>query len=154
LESTIVDLRNPRKPAVLRPGAITIGDLERVLGQSVSTANVRVPHSRSHGQIAPGLLPRHYSPRTALVLHPTLSSVGRRFDPNDAYVFLRRPAFASGKNVFWLDPRGDLKGAARQLFATLRKLDALKFKRIHIELAPASGLGHAINDRLKRAAAR
>jgi L-threonylcarbamoyladenylate synthase len=43
---------------------------------------------------------------------------------------------------------------ARRLFATLRKLDAMEFDRIHIERAPEHGLGHAINDRLARAAAR
>jgi L-threonylcarbamoyladenylate synthase len=56
--------------------------------------------------------------------------------------------------VFWLDPRGELPGVARRLFATLRKVDAMQFTRIHVELAPGDGLADAINDRLRRAAAR
>jgi L-threonylcarbamoyladenylate synthase len=58
------------------------------------------------------------------------------------------------RNVFWLDARGELRGVARRLFATLRKIDALGFERMHVELAPGEGLATAINDRLRRAASR
>ena len=106
--------------------------------------------------MAPGLLLRHYSPRTRVELHPALPAAGAIGPARDeAWVYLRRPgAGRMSPNVFWLDERGNLRGAARRLFATLRKLDALKFRRIHVELAPETGLGLAINDRLRRAAAR
>jgi L-threonylcarbamoyladenylate synthase len=53
-----------------------------------------------------------------------------------------------------LSPSGDLREGAARLFAALRRLDEAGLERIHAELAPASGLGIAINDRLQRAAAR
>jgi L-threonylcarbamoyladenylate synthase len=155
LESTIVDLRDPRKPRLLRPGAITRAQLERALGRPVPVA--RVSRRPVHGaQLAPGLLTRHYSPRTPLVLH-------RRIEPKDvraghgrgqAWLFITKPRNLAGTNIHWLDPRGSLRGAARRLFGALRSLDAGGFKTIHAELAPGDGLAEAINDRLRRAAAR
>ena len=53
-----------------------------------------------------------------------------------------------------LSPRGDLREAAAHIFAALRRLDALGVKRIVAELLPEQGLGRAVNDRLRRAAAR
>lgn len=155
LESTIVDLRDPVKPAVLRPGVVTSADLEHALGRTLSAARSVRTKSPAAGQIAPGLLGRHYSPRTPLVLHARISPAACAKAANvEAFVFLRRPRGTTASNAFWLDARGDLQGVARRLFATLRKLDAMKFKRIHVELAPRHGLGHAINDRLERAAGR
>jgi L-threonylcarbamoyladenylate synthase len=53
-----------------------------------------------------------------------------------------------------LDAAGDLRKAARRLFALLRSLDQKRFRRIHVERARGGDLAHAINDRLARAAAR
>lgn len=156
VESTILDLRDPRRPAILRPGAITAAQLASVIGRRVvSGKKVAKRQAADVGQIAPGLLARHYSPRTPVVLHPHLPSVAQaKAEPTEAFVYLRRPVGRGAPNVFWLDPRGDLRGVARRLFATLRKLDALRFERLHVERAPNQGLGQAINDRLTRAAAR
>ena len=155
LESTIVDLRDPKKPAILRPGAVTATDLAHALGRTLPVARSIRVKAPTTGQIAPGLLARHYSPRTPLVLHPVMSaSAGASAAPAEAFVFLRRPKGPTAANVFWLDARGDLRGVARRLFTTLRRLDEMKFKRIHVELAPRHGIGLAINDRLRRAAAR
>ena len=156
VESTIVDLRDPRRPAILRPGAITATQLAAVLGRRVVKGEKTAAHREADvGQIAPGLLARHYSPRTPVVLHPRLASLARaKAKPTEAFVYLRRPGDRVAANVFWFDPRGDLRGVARRLFATLRKLDAMGFERIHVERAPNHGLGQAINDRLTRAAAR
>jgi L-threonylcarbamoyladenylate synthase len=155
LESTIVDLRDPKRPALLRPGAITAAEVERALGQPLARPAGERSRSASSGQVAPGMLPRHYSPRTPLVLHARLPADATQGGaPDEAFVFLKRPCGSSAANVFWLDAHGDLRGAARRLFATLRALDARTFHRIHVELAPAEGLGAAINDRLRRAATR
>jgi L-threonylcarbamoyladenylate synthase len=56
--------------------------------------------------------------------------------------------------VFWLDEKGDSRRAARALFAALRSLDTGPWKVIHAELARDGELSEAINDRLRRAAAR
>src|SRR5688572_1940026 len=79
LESTIVDLRDPQRPAILRPGAVTAAELQRHLGQRLSVAkrSARNAQSSQVGQIAPGMLARHYSPRTPLTLHDRLGAVTR-----------------------------------------------------------------------------
>jgi L-threonylcarbamoyladenylate synthase len=56
--------------------------------------------------------------------------------------------------VFWLDARGDLRRAARRLFATLRRLDDGGYGRIHVERPAGAGLAEALVDRLVRASAR
>ncbi|MEO6874123.1 MAG: L-threonylcarbamoyladenylate synthase, partial [Opitutaceae bacterium] len=154
LESTIVDVRDPRRPRLLRPGAVTRKELEQALGVSVRAAP-KPSRAKMGAQLAPGLLARHYSPRTAVTLHASLSAaVAAKSPANEAWIFNAMPAGLAGRNIFWLDARGNLRGVARRLFATLRRADALKFKLIHIELARGEGLATAINDRLKRAAAR
>jgi L-threonylcarbamoyladenylate synthase len=151
LESTIIDLRNPRRPRLLRPGAVTRKQLEITLGRAVPPIKRPDSLQATRAQIAPGLLARHYSPHTPVVVHKHLTDVGAK---NEALVFIRRPAQLRGRNVFWLDATGNLHGAARRLFATLRRVDVRGFKRIHVELATGGGLAEAINDRLRRAAAR
>jgi L-threonylcarbamoyladenylate synthase len=156
LESTIVDLRDPGRPVLLRPGAITRAALARALGRPVA-----LPRSRSRptaeAAVAPGQGARHYSPSVPVVLHGRLSVRRASAAPADeAWLFLRRPPGRLAGNVFWLDARGTLRGAARNLFARLRQLDRGRFRRIHVECAPAAagGLAAALNDRLRRAAAR
>jgi L-threonylcarbamoyladenylate synthase len=154
LESTILDLRDPARPRLLRPGAITRAQLEHVLGQPVR-ATPRGRRPAEEAQLAPGLLARHYSPRTPVVLHDRITaSQVRAGGPSDVWLFLAKPEESAGANIRWLDARGDLRGAARRLFGRLRELDEAGFRTIHAELAPGAGLAEAINDRLRRAAAR
>jgi L-threonylcarbamoyladenylate synthase len=148
LESTIVDLRDPRRPRLLRLGAVTKTQIERALG--IKLADSR--RTRRDAPIAPGQLPLHYSPRTPLVMHLKLD--GGRGRPDEARLYFSRPKGPRTRNVFWLDERGDLRRAARRLYAVLRKIDEGGFRKIHAEFAPAGGLADAINDRLRRAAAR
>jgi L-threonylcarbamoyladenylate synthase len=153
LESTIVDVRDPQRPRLLRPGGVSHRELVRALGRPV--ARPRRTPSAAAPQVAPGQLPRHYSPRTPVTLHPRLADrAGTGAKRNEAWLFLRRPRHARGENIFWLDPKGDLPGVARRLFAVLRRLDAAGFAAIHVERAHGTGLAEAINDRLRRAAAR
>jgi L-threonylcarbamoyladenylate synthase len=154
LESTIVDLRDPAHPTLLRPGAITRAQLARALGRRILIAKAARQAARG-AQLAPGLLARHYSPRTPVTLHTKITARQlRASDPREAWLLLAKPRMRTGVNVRWLDARGNLRGAARNLFAALRALDAGGFKKIHVELAPGTGLADAINDRLRRAAAR
>ena len=155
LESTIVDLRDPQTPVLLRPGAITKQELEQAIGRRVATRKNRRAHAGhpNEAQLAPGMLTRHYSPRTRVVLHARIPASGQHL-PNEAFIFMRKPTRARQPNIFWFDARGDLRGIARSLFATLRRVDSLKFQAIHVELASGEGLADAINDRLRRAAAQ
>lgn len=153
LESTIIDVRDPRRPRLLRPGAISQAQLEAVLGVPVRIGARRGRAKPDTAQVAPGLLKRHYSPRTPAVLHDRLSLRDVAGSPgSEAWIFIARPSGKKSGNVFWLDPRGDLRGAARRLFQTLRAVDAGGVTRIHLECATGDGLAVAINDRLRRAA--
>jgi L-threonylcarbamoyladenylate synthase len=164
LESTIVDLRDPNAPRLLRPGAVTREQLQRALGKKVRLsdgtpsdlpAKPARPGPAAKAQLAPGLLARHYSPRTPITLHARIARADiARGSAREAWVFLGPPRGLSGGNIFWLDARGRLPGVARQLFGLLRQLDNRNFARLHLELARGQGLAVAINDRLQRAAAR
>ncbi|MBS0632587.1 MAG: threonylcarbamoyl-AMP synthase [Verrucomicrobia bacterium] len=156
LESTIVDLRDPRAPRLLRPGAVTKAEIEKVLGVRVRTGLKRASND-TVAQVAPGSLKRHYSPTTPMTLQAKLSPrAAARSAADEAWLFVARPHGIRGKNIFWLDETGEPQGAARRLFRTLRKIDGLKFKVIHAERVPdrTGGLAAAINDRLSRAASR
>jgi len=154
LESTIVDVRDPRRPVLLRPGVITAAQLSRALG-----VPVRTPHPRRTAAapaLAPGQLARHYSPRRPLRLHRRITALMvDRAGPAEAWICFRRPRWAGSRgNVFWLSAGGDPRAAGRRLFALLRRLDRGRWRRLHAVLAPAGGPGAAINDRLRRAATR
>jgi L-threonylcarbamoyladenylate synthase len=154
LESTIVDLRDPRRPRLLRPGRVTREEIEGVLGVRVAVA-ARVAGGGLKGKLAPGQFARHYSPHTPVVPHARLSEKqAARSGKREAWLFLARPDGLRGKNVFWLDSKGDLRKAGRRLFSMLRKLDEGGFRKIHVELAQGPGLAEAINDRIRRAGSR
>ena len=152
LESTIVDLRNPLRPSLLRPGAITKAQLARVLGRPVATSR----GSRAGGRLAPGQMKRHYSPGPPVLLHPALTRARAVRGPADeAWLFVARPrGKAHPPNLFWLDRQGDLRRAARRLFSVLRDLDGRGFRRIHVERPKGRGIGEALLDRLVRASSR
>ena len=153
LESTVLDLRNPARPAVLRPGAISAAVLSRTLGRPVAHHRRRAVRGAA---IAPGLLKRHYSPKTPVVLHTRFTPrLLRQSAPDEAWLFLRSPGRGAPAHHVGLDRKGTLAGAARALFAQLRALDTAGYRIIHAELAPGTdGLAAALNDRLRRAAAR
>lgn len=165
LESTILDLRTPSRPVILRPGAIERKDLEAVLGRRVTKLSSKEGSKTIGAAVAPGLLTKHYSPRTPLELHRRISrAAAESFPAGDVVLFIFRPAWTVDQRladrVVWLadadaDPEGALGRAARGLFAQLRRLDSGGWKRIHAVLVPgSSALALAINDRLQRAAAK
>lgn len=155
VESTILDLRDPRRPAILRPGAVSREALQSVLGRKVAAYRRTVaPKSAA---AAPGMLENHYSPRTPLKLVRKLTRAVIQATPaNEALLFLAKPATTAGPNVFFLSKSaGDLETAAHNLFDMVRALDDGRWACIHAELAPGkAALALAINDRLSRAAAK
>ena len=151
VESTVLDMTNPKKPRVLRPGAVTAAQLTKFLGVKVHGAKSRSGRAR---QLAPGMLERHYSPRTPLVLGRITSA---RLPAGVAVVFLcQPPGKKTARHIFWLSRHGALTEVARNLYDVLRRADAGRYRQIRVEPLPAdaSGLAAAINDRLKRAAAK
>jgi L-threonylcarbamoyladenylate synthase len=141
LESTIVDMSGDA-PRLLRSGGIPRADIERALGAALADAHADVR--------APGMLASHYATRARLRLD------AQEVRPGEALLAFgaTRLAGAEGAaHVLDLSPRGDLVEAAANLFAHLRALDATGVSTIAVAPIPAHGLGEAINDRLKRAAA-
>lgn len=144
IESTVVDVSDG-PPVLLRPGGVTLEDLERVVGR------VRSATTTDDGpQRAPGMLSRHYSPRTSLVIRESPDEGSGREG-----LLTLGPAAASGFGaVEVLSPSADLAEAAANFFAALRRLDAAGLERIVAVPFPEVGLGRALNDRLRRAAAK
>ena len=96
------------------------------------------------------MLPSHYAPRTPLSVVPDVEAYCA--DPAVGIItFLPVKAAAAGPAVV-LSPEGDLREAAAKLYTALRSLDDLGLRRIVAERLPDHGLGHAVNDRLSRAA--
>lgn len=154
LESTIVDVRNPKRPVLLRPGVITSEQIARVLGVPVLSSASR--RKSKLPLLAPGLLDRHYSPLKPLRIHRRVTeAMVAGSAPDDAWICFRKPKWAgTAKNVFWLSKNGDVPTAGRRFFSLLRRLDAGSWTRLHAEIVPTAGPGAAINDRLRRAAAK
>ncbi len=124
-------------PILLRPGGLAREDIEAALG-------CKLQDYREEGVRAPGQLESHYAPRASLRLDAT------HCEPGELLLAFGPGAPEAALN---LSPSGDLREAAANLFAHLRKLDALGPARIAVMPIPAFRLGEAINDRLRRAAA-
>lgn len=147
LESTIVACL-PR-PALLRPGGVPRGDIERVLGQSLAERPPPIHPSRDDEMpLAPGQLASHYAPRTPLRLNASDVKSG------EALLAFGAPVLSGNAiRILNLSPSGDLIEAAANLFSHLRSLDGVGASAIAVMPIPETGLGEAINDRLYRAAA-
>jgi L-threonylcarbamoyladenylate synthase len=140
LESTVLDLTGAR-PVLLRPGGVPVEPLEELLGP-VTRAGEDVAAPRS-----PGMLASHYAPALPLRLE------ARDVRPGEALLAFGADAPGGFAETVWLSRAGDLVEAAARLFAALRELDRPDFTGIAVMPIPESGLGLAINDRLRRAAA-
>jgi L-threonylcarbamoyladenylate synthase len=141
IESTVLDLSGA-EPRVLRPGGVATDALEKLLGH-VATAGAPSEAPRS-----PGMLASHYAPERPLRLE------ARDARPGEALLaFGLGPAPEGFREVRWLSRSGDLMEAAANLFAALRALDRPEVAGIAVMPIPERGLGVAINDRLRRAAA-
>jgi L-threonylcarbamoyladenylate synthase len=149
VESTVLDLTDPARPIILRPGAIDEKMLGRCLRRKVRVRTGAKPKGLLK---APGLLEKHYSPRTPLRLlrRPIAASATR------AVILQRKPAGKVAPHTYWLSTRGALREIAHNLYRVLRETDAAGYREIFIEPVPptAGGLAAAINDRVRRATAR
>lgn len=141
LESTIVKV-DGENASLLRPGGIARADIERVIGKPLENA--------ASGSIeAPGMMTSHYAPDATLRLNATEQRPGE--------AFLGFGDIAGGEHALNLSSAGNLREAAANLFKHLHTLDRMAaahgLKTIACAPIPVEGLGEAINDRLKRAAA-
>jgi L-threonylcarbamoyladenylate synthase len=138
VESTVVACL-PDGVRLLRPGAVTREEIEAALGMKLLEIGAGAPS-------APGMLASHYAPRAALRLDARTARDGEA-------VLDFAGQLAGRTQRLDLSAHGDLREAAANLFAFLRALDATGAAAIAVAPIPATGLGEAIADRLRRAAA-
>ncbi len=144
IESTVLDLTT-QAPVLLRPGGISREEIESVLGP-VSLP----PIGKTDGaQVSPGMLERHYAPRTPLRIVTELPPDGV---PRTAVMVLApSPDPERFASVEVLSQTGDLREAAASFYSALRRLDDLGLDQILATPFPEWHLGVALNDRLRRA---
>jgi L-threonylcarbamoyladenylate synthase len=133
VESTIVDC-TVTPAQVLRPGGIPTEDVERLLGALAAPSGDRR---------APGMLDAHYAPRCRVVLA----------ESPEAAAALAGAERLGDRQVVVIDQCDDLVAYAQQLYRWLREADDQGASAVVAVLPPAEGLGHAIRDRLAKAAA-
>jgi len=146
LESTVLDLTGPAA-RLLRPGAVGADRLAE-LGGPVEAAGDDAAGPDGPRPVSPGRLASHYAP--AVPVRPDAAVAA----PGEAWLGFG-PELRPGPAVASLNlsETGDLEEAAANLFAMLRALDRSDVSAIAVAPVPETGLGIAINDRLRRAAA-
>ncbi len=145
VESTIVTVRGDSL-WILRNGPITAEELGKHASVSVASAGAR--------PIAPGQLKSHYAPSTPMrLLPPGEAPFLAKTAPVGLLAFCSADNVGCFQKVELLSKVGDLKEAATNLFAKLRLLDSMGLNEIVVESVPETGLGAAIMDRLRKAAA-
>ena len=147
VESTILSFLE-EKPRLLRPGGVPIEEIESIIGK----VEIGPVEDRP---FAPGMLPKHYAPRTPIVLDWNEKNLNLYRDKNIGLLVFQEPKNnLKFHSVEVLSTKGDLREAAANLFAAIRRLDALNLDLILAEPIPEFGLGRAIMDRLRRATSK
>ena len=141
IESTVIDITNPKKILMLRPGGMPREILEETLKMKLE-----VPDSQSKKR-SPGTRYRHYAPNIPVIIW----RCGEKFPDfdNAAYVGIHAPEIKI-KNFILFD---DIKNFARGLFAAFRKFEREKFSCVIVEYPQDSfGIGEGLRDRILRSA--
>lgn len=152
LESTVVDLSGAA-PVILRPGSVTVSDLEKVLDCPVAADD-----GTSDTPKSPGQLLRHYAPSVQLRLNAIDLEPGEALLAFGSDKFIGIKGGGAAKDLPEtarrnLSEEADLNEAAANLFRMLHELDRPEYRAIAVMAIPDQGLGLAINDRLRKAAA-
>jgi len=145
VESTIISFSEAR-PKLLRPGGVSLEEIESIIG--------KIESSSVHGQrvLAPGMLPKHYAPRTPILLNWSEGDFDAYEGKRVGLLAFKEPkSFMKFSHIEVLSKKGDLREAAANLFSAIRRLDAFNLDLILAESVPEVGLGRAIMDRLRRA---
>ena len=137
IESTVLNLVG--STCILRPGKITTGDVENVLGQKIKISY--------NGKIikSPGMLKKHYSPNIPILLN-------QKKCPKKFAFITFGSKYPVTRNSFNLSKKSNLNEAAKKLYMYFRIIKNKGYKKIYVARIPTRGIGKAINDRLNRAA--
>ncbi|MEP7236037.1 MAG: L-threonylcarbamoyladenylate synthase [Ignavibacteriota bacterium] len=144
VESTIIGENENGLPTIFRFGGMSVEEIEAIIGAcEVQT------HSSSN-PASPGKLENHYAPKHPLIFG---EMDFKNFLPSEIGIisFDREYDIVPSEKQRILSPAGDLREAAQNIFSAMRSLDSMDIKIIFAEHFPETGLGRAINDRLKRA---
>ncbi|MCZ4410199.1 L-threonylcarbamoyladenylate synthase [Cryomorphaceae bacterium 1068] len=142
VESTIISFEGDI-PQILRWGGLALEEIEPFLRVFESS------NQSSDNPSAPGMLSSHYAPSKKILIGSLDELIKSHRDEDCSYLSFQQAYEIPGEV---LSQSGDMKEAARNLFAALRRLDNTSGSLILAEFVPNEGLGRAINDRLKRAA--
>lgn len=135
IESTIIDCRNVA-PVILRPGAITVAMIN-------SVAQVEVANTDALQLRVSGNLEKHYAPKTKVIINQT---------PTSGQAFIALSTIQTPKGVYRISAPLNVKEFARNIYAGMRKADALGFSELIVEVPEGQGIEIALIDRLKKAA--
>ena len=136
LESTIIDLT--QKPKILRQGAITTEEISKILKKKV------IIDKKLKSIKAPGQLKLHYYPGIPVFMNQT--------NPKKSGAFITiGKNYKNAKNYFNLSKNNNLNEAANNLYKIMRKIKKKKYRAISVCKIPDTGIGKAINERLKKA---
>jgi len=148
IESTIVR-SDQGGIKVLRLGGLSLDELRKV------EPNSELEINSNANPKAPGQLDRHYATQAPLLLVEDVEQAVKESDPaTTAVIGMKLPELKGVNLKLDLSENGDVSEAARNLFAALRLADSEGIEKIICQKAPETGLGPAINDRLRRAAFR
>lgn len=152
VESTVVAFQEDGSAVVLRLGGVTVEAMRQAVGEVI----IAESGSRDGAQASPGMLDKHYAPRTPMELVDLIDPIS--FGDDEAARVGLLLYLGRGEGVVQrfgavevLTRKADPAEAAANLFGAMRRLDAAGVRRIVAERAPDTGLGRAINDRLTRA---
>jgi L-threonylcarbamoyladenylate synthase len=146
IESTIIGFEE-NELKIYRLGSISIEEIMAVVG------DVKVENKKEIAPNAPGMLSRHYAPKTKMYLVEDVEKFICDFPKKKIgiLVFSKEINAKTVEAVEVLSKKGDLKEAASKLYSAMHKLDRLNLDIIVAEVFPDNGLGKSINDRLTRA---
>jgi L-threonylcarbamoyladenylate synthase len=145
VESTIISFSDGR-PQLLRPGGAPLEEIESVIG------GVEILPRVEDKPLAPGMLPRHYAPKTPILVDWENKNFDFIKDKKIGILVFQEPRWSfKFHHIEVLSKKGDFREAAANLFAAIRRLDELDLDLILSETIPEVGLGRAIMDRLRRA---
>ena len=143
IESTVLSLTEPR-PILFRPGGISRTDLEAIVGPVASAQEVQ-----AGAHPAPGLHPRHYSPRTTLYL-----VTNGKLPAQGQGIYLQHQHASSRTNIAIRQMPQSAADYAAALYEVLHQADAGNYNWIAVDLPPSTPEWEAVQDRLKRAATK
>ena len=148
IESTIIGFENGQA-MLYRQGSTKVEDIEKITGP----LQIRV-HANNESVVAPGMLSKHYAPKTTTILTDNISSeIEKNLDKRIGILQFKPttlPSFVIA--IETLSQTGDIEEAAKNLYAAMHRLDYQNLDLIIAQKMPAYGMGLAINDKLERAA--